>query len=135
MDYFEIFGIVAKPVVDIKSLGGKYISLQKKYHPDFHSHATEEERKEAEEMTAAVNKAYRIFSDPNKTLEYFLQVKGAIAENEKFELPADFLMEMMELNELMDDGKAEEFEKSIRQFSSELESQLSKIVKIGRAHV
>ena len=52
-----------------------------------------------------VNKAYRIFQDPDATIKYVLQLHELIEEEEKYELPADFLMEVLDLNEkLLDSG-------------------------------
>ena len=70
-------------------------------------------------QSAAVNKAYNIFKDPAKTIEYYLQLKDVITTDEKYSLPPDFLMEMMELNEAFDEDEsqakisAEEYEASL----------------------
>jgi molecular chaperone HscB len=53
-------------------------------------------------ISASVNQAYTIFKDDQKTLEYFLKLKGWIVDEEKYQLSADFLMEMMEINELLE---------------------------------
>lgn len=40
-------------------------------------------------------------------MKYVLQLKGLLAEEEKYQLPPDFLMEMMELNEQLMDAQLE----------------------------
>lgn len=104
MNYFDLFGLPMAPSVDRSVLARKYFELQKKHHPDFYSQATEEEQETALGQSAAINKAFNIFQDPQKTIEYFLQEKGQIGADEKYSLPADFLMEMMEINEQMEEA-------------------------------
>ncbi len=99
MNYFELFEIPESPIVDQEIVSKKYITLQRKYHPDFFQDATESEKEEVLNQSAEINKAYKIFKNDQSTIEYFLTIKGQIQEEEKYSLPADFLMEMMELNE------------------------------------
>jgi len=103
MNYFELFGYPEAPVIDTKVLSQRYFDLQKKYHPDFFSQAGESDQEEALQQSALVNKAFTTFQNKEKTVEYYLQLRGIIAEEEKYQLPPDFLMEMMELNETLDE--------------------------------
>ena len=50
-----------------------------------------------------INKGYKTFQNDDETIKYVLQLKGLLEEDEKYELPPDFLMEMMELNEILMD--------------------------------
>jgi molecular chaperone HscB len=102
MNYYELFELPISPVVDKTGISKKYFELQKKFHPDFFTNETEEDKENALTQSAAINKGFTIFSNKEKTLEYFLQLKGIIATDEKYNLPPDFLMEMMELNEDLD---------------------------------
>ena len=99
MNYFELFDLPLAPTVDKSILSKKYFELQKKFHPDFFSNSEENEREEMLQQSASVNKAYKTFQNPDLTIEYFLQTTGLITPDEKYNLPADFLMEMMEVNE------------------------------------
>ncbi len=99
MNYYELFELPIAPVVDKKGISKKYFELQKKFHPDFYTNETEEDKENALTQSAAINKGFNIFSNKEKTLEYFLQLKAVIVADEKYNLPPDFLMEMMELNE------------------------------------
>ncbi|MBS1548238.1 MAG: hypothetical protein JSS94_00025 [Bacteroidetes bacterium] len=104
MNYFELFGFEVFPRISQSLLSKKYISLQRESHPDFFTRETGSEQDEALDKSADINKAYKIFKNPDDTLAYFLQVKGIIVPGEKFELPSDFLMEMMDLNESISDS-------------------------------
>ena len=101
MNYFELFGFPVMPKVDKALLAKKYFELQKMNHPDFFTQATEDEQETALQQSAAINKAFNIFQNEEKTIEYFLKEKGIIETDEKYQLPSGFLMEMMELNETL----------------------------------
>ena len=99
MNYFELFGIPVSIKIDKSTLAQKYFDIQKKYHPDFYAQGNEAEQAEALERSAAANKALKIFKNEDETIKYVLQLKGLLEEEEKYQLPPEFLMEMMELNE------------------------------------
>jgi len=101
MNYFELFEFPLSPTINKSLLAKKYFELQKSHHPDFFTQAPEDEKENALEQSAAVNKGFTIFQNEEKTIEYFLQQKGSILPDEKFQLPNDFLMEMMEINETL----------------------------------
>lgn len=87
--------------MDKKLLSEKYFALQKVNHPDFFTQSSETEQEDSLQQSADINKAFTVFQNDEKTIEYFLQVKGVIEPDEKYQLPKDFLMEMMELNETL----------------------------------
>lgn len=126
MNYYELFGLEEALTVDKKTISKKYIELQKKFHPDFYTNENEADKEFAMEQSAAINKGYKIFTDKDNTIEYFLRLKGIITPDEKFNLPPDFLMEMMEMNEGFDDNK--EIEKEIQQFQDDLEKQIAALI-------
>ena len=106
MNYFELFGLPVGFVVDKSELARKYFELQKKYHPDFYTQETEHAQSQALELSSEVNKALKVLRNPDETIKYVLQLKGFLEEDEKYQLPPDFLMEMMELNEGLDGDTA-----------------------------
>jgi molecular chaperone HscB len=104
MNYFELFDIPLSLTVDTKALTKRFFELQKKYHPDFFGQATDAEKEEALELSSMVNKAWKTFQSQDETVKYVLTEKGLLEEEEKYQLAPDFLMEVMELNELKMDG-------------------------------
>jgi len=106
MNYFELFDIPVSLTIDKTKLAKKYFELQKKYHPDFFTQNNEAEQDEALEKSSAINKALKIFQNKDSTIKYVLQLKGLLEEEEKYQLPPDFLMEVMELNENLSDDSA-----------------------------
>lgn len=132
MNYFELFEMPVSLQVDKKYLQTKYFELQKKYHPDFFSNESEAEQSEVLETSSMINKAYKIFQDNDETIKYVLRQKGLLEEEEKYELPPDFLMEMMELNEALmdvDDSSLEETETKISQLEKHLYDEVQNIIE------
>jgi molecular chaperone HscB len=103
MNYFEFYGIPESFAPDTALLKKKFYELSKKYHPDFYANEDDAKQQEILELSTLNNKAYQTLSDPNKRLEYILSLHELLKEGAKPQLPADFLMEMMDINErLMD---------------------------------
>jgi molecular chaperone HscB len=121
MNYFELFELPVSIQIDKAKLAQKYIELQKKYHPDFFAKGTEHEQEQALEISSQLNKALKIFKNQDQTIKYVLQLKELLEEEEKYQLPAEFLMEMMELNEELGDGSAQQIEALETQLYSEVQ--------------
>ena len=124
MNYFELFGIKEAPVADKAELARKYFELQKKFHPDFYTNENEAEQENATMQSAEINKAFNIFRNPEKTLEYYLQLKGVITTEEKFHLPPDFLMEMMELNETFEEKDISLSQNKVADYEKKLDLEI-----------
>jgi len=127
MNYFELFEFDVAPIIDKSLLTKKYLQLQKLYHPDNYSLSDENEQNQSLEMSSLINKAFAVFKDDLKTLGYFLEIKGLISEDEKYQLPPAFLMEMMEVNEQIDEG---DFEASaLEPIQLELDQQIQLVLQ------
>ena len=133
MNYFELFDIPVQLRVDKSTLPLKYFELSRKYHPDFFINAPEAEQDDALEKSAQLNKAFKTFQNPDATIKYVLQLKGLLEEEEKYELPPDFLMEVMEINEgLMDadePGTNNDLKLKIEDLLSEIYEPVKEIVE------
>ncbi len=125
MNYFELFEMPVTLEIDPGKLAKKYFELQKKYHPDFYTQASEYEQEEALEISSQLNKALKVFKDQDETIKYVLQLKGLLEEEEKYQLPPDFLLEMMELNEELSDESAAR----IASIEKELYSEVGSIIE------
>ena len=132
MNYFELYEIPVSMKVDRGILDKKYFELQRKYHPDFYSNASEVEQAEMLERSSMVNKAYKTLQSQDDTIKYVLQLKGLLEEEEKYQLPPQFLMEMMELNEGLldtDDSSIQETETKITQAEKHLYDEVQNIIE------
>ncbi len=109
INYFEFYNIPESFHIDAAALKKQFYTLSKQYHPDFYANEDEAKQQEILEISTLNNKAYQTLSDPNKRLEYILKQHDLVNEGAKPQLPADFLMEMMDLNErLMEADDAEQ---------------------------
>ena len=132
MNYFELYEMPVSLQVDKKYLQDKYFDLQKRYHPDFFSNESEEEQADVLEKSSMINRAYKTFQNDDETIKYVLQLKELLEEEEKYQLPPDFLTEMMELNEALmevDDSSLEETETKINQLEKHLYDEVQNIVE------
>ena len=114
MNYFELFDIPVSLSVDKDSIKKKFYELSRKYHPDFYSQSSEEEQGEVLQMSALLNKAFKVFGNQNETIKYVLQLKGLLEEEEKYQLAPSFLMEVLDVNEQLMDAKMDGDEKQLQ---------------------
>lgn len=99
MNYFDFFEMPHAFILDEALLKQRFYENSKKYHPDFFTLEPEEKQVEILELSTFNNQAYRTLSDFDKRMEYLLNLKGALEEEGKNQVPQDFLMEMMDINE------------------------------------
>src|SRR5579863_8354566 len=131
MNYFEFYGIPESFNPDTALLKKKFYELSKQYHPDFYANEDELKQQEILELSTLNNKAYQTLSDPYKRLEYILRTHELLLEGAKPQLPSDFLMEMMDINErLMEVDDAEqlaELNNEVLAVDGDINSQLDKL--------
>jgi len=99
MNYFDFYGISETFSPNAAQLKKQFYALSKQYHPDFFANEDDAKQQEILELSTLNNKAYQTLSDPNKVIEYILRTHNLVNEGAKPQLPADFLMEMMDINE------------------------------------
>lgn len=133
MNYFELYNIPVCFTPDLQQVKQKFYELSRKYHPDFFTQENEFEQSEALEISSQVNKAYKTFQNKDQIIKYVLQLKGLLEEEEKYQLPPDFLMEMMELNEQLTDAKMEEDAAAISSLKKTLNYQEKEIYEPVKA--
>ena len=109
INYFDFYNLPETFHIDEAALKKNFYALSKQYHPDFYANEDETKQQEILELSTLNNKAYQTLSDPNKLLEYILRLHNLVSDGAKPQLPADFLMEMMDINErLMEIENAEQ---------------------------
>jgi molecular chaperone HscB len=104
MNYFEVFGLPRALGIDTAALEKKFHELSRKYHPDYFTASPEAERRQALEMTALLNDAYRTLKHPVRRVEYLLHIEGFKPDGSK--VPKSLLMEVFEINEELEEVKA-----------------------------
>lgn len=129
MNYFELFEIPVQLRVNTADISKKYFELSRQYHPDYFVNQADKQA-EALEISAQLNKAFKTFQDGDSTIKYVLQSKGLLEEEEKYQLPADFLMEVLEINEqVMDAEDDAALKERLRQDITRLQTEIYDPVK------
>lgn len=110
-DYFTVFGLPRKLRVDVEALQRRFYELSRLHHPDFHQGADAERQAEALERSALVNRAYRALRDPLARVEYLIALEEGRDAREgaadKPRAPRELLQEMLEVQEALEEAKAE----------------------------
>lgn len=107
VNYFELYELPVSFHPDAAQVKTKFYELSRKYHPDRFTMKGTEEQAEALQMSSLNNEAFKTLKDPYSTIAYILKMKGLLEDEEKYSLPPDFLMEMMELNEALSEYEME----------------------------
>ena len=132
MDYFEVFSLPRLLNIDLRALEKTFHELSRKYHPDYFSTASAEEKQQALRMTALLNDAYRTLRHPVRRVDYLVHLEGFKPDGSK--VPQSFLMEVFEINEQMEEvksgsaskGEIEALRREIKGRAAGFESQIQK---------
>lgn len=102
-DYFEFYELPVQFHPDLTVVKAKFYAFSKKFHPDFYANESEEKQQEVLDLSTLNNKAYQVLNHPAKRLKYVLELKGIVENDEGYQLPQSFLMDMMDVNEALMD--------------------------------
>jgi molecular chaperone HscB len=103
--HFELFGLQPAFALDHEALERAYREIQSRVHPDRFAHAGDAERRASLQWTTRVNEAYRALKSPVQRASHILALHGVdVAFETNTAMPADFLMEQMELREALEDA-------------------------------
>jgi len=104
-DLFAFYGLDPQFFLDEAELKRRYYQKSRELHPDFHTMASPEEQMEKMQLSTVNNQAYKALSTMDGRILHILELEGVRDEEGKAQLPQEFLMEMLELNEsMMEDG-------------------------------
>jgi molecular chaperone HscB len=107
-DYFTVFGLPRKLTVDGAALQRRFYELSREHHPDFHQGAAPEQQAETLARSALVNRAYRALRDPLPRVEYLIALEeGREVREGATDKPRELLEEMLEVQEALEEAKAE----------------------------
>lgn len=110
-DYFTVFGLPRKLGLDGEALQRRFYELSRQHHPDFHQGSDAERQAEVLGLSALVNRAYRALREPLARVEYLIaleegrEVREGAADRPK--APRDLLQEMLEVQEALEEARAE----------------------------
>ncbi len=124
-NYFDLYQIPISFYPEQDIIKKKFYELSRLYHPDRFASTGGEELSNALSMAAINNEAYKTLKSTDATMHYILLIKNIIEQDEKYNLPPAFLMEMMDINEAISDYEQEPDNKNLlTQATENLNEQL-----------
>ena len=134
MEYFEVFELPQSFTLDEQSLANKFRQMQAKLHPDKFGTKSVIQKDYSEQWSALVNQAYQTLLKPLDRSLYLLELNGKPLEEEAIATDPEFLAEVMEINEQLDEivdiNKLDALKDDMRQivddFISKIEDAFSK---------
>ncbi|WP_048440807.1 Fe-S protein assembly co-chaperone HscB [Caenimonas sp. SL110] len=102
---FELFGLPEQFEQDRTAIDARWKELQREAHPDRFAAQGAAAQRVAMQWSVRINEAYQRLKDPLKRAAYLCEMRGAPIEAESnTAMPAEFLMEQMELRESLDEA-------------------------------
>lgn len=102
--YFELYGLEVSFYPDKDEVRRRYLQISRENHPDL-SGSDLDEQANSLKISSENNNAYKTLKDRNLRIRYVLGLLGfGIVDSDK--LPPDFLMDMLEWNERVEEGKS-----------------------------
>ena len=132
-NHFELFGLAPAFQLESERLDRAYREIQSQVHPDRFAHAGDAERRASLQWTTRVNEAYRALKDPVQRAKHILELHGVdVAFETNTAMPADFLMQQMELRESLEAAKdaaqLDRLRADLRHARRALESEIARAI-------
>jgi molecular chaperone HscB len=121
MNYFEVFSLPQKLVIDTAALEKQFYAMSRRLHPDRFASKPAPEQEEALRQSSQLNDAYRTLKDPILRTQYLLKLEGVELEEQskaatdqaratgmekKQVVPPELLEEVFELNMQLQEMRA-----------------------------
>jgi len=106
-NFFDLFGIEKSYLLDKNQLRDRFRDLQKKFHPDNFSNATDQDRRLSAQYASLINEAFTTLSDPVSRGQYILSLSGiSVDEEQDTSMDPDFLMQQIDFREELDASRS-----------------------------
>jgi len=105
-DPFEALGLPLGFRVDPEELHRRMLRFSRLTHPDFFANAGPEMLGRAERASAVLNAAHTLLADGASRADWLIGRLGGPDENEERAMPKEFLMEVLEWNELLEEARS-----------------------------
>ena len=104
-NYFELFDLEVKFLIDRDELLKEYQQLQSQFHPDRFVESSDQDKRIAMQATTFINEAEKTLSEEHMRARYLLELQGVPFDIEKDTTQdMDFLMAQMSLREEIDEA-------------------------------
>ncbi|HSW46809.1 MAG TPA: Fe-S protein assembly co-chaperone HscB [Phycisphaerae bacterium] len=135
-DCFELFGLERAYDVNHKALHRKYLALSRVIHPDIAGTDAPEQRHQALDLCAELNRAYETLRDPVARAEYMLALAGGPKSSEMKAVPQSLLGEVLVLRESIEEaretGDAAMLQSLKAEISAKRQEILGRIAELAR---
>ncbi|MFN0009226.1 MAG: iron-sulfur cluster co-chaperone HscB C-terminal domain-containing protein [Planctomycetota bacterium] len=105
-DPFEAIGLAARFRVDPEDLRRRMLRFSRMTHPDFFATAGPEVKERAERASAILNAAHAVVMDDAARADWLIGSLDGPDENEERAMPKEFLLEVLEWNELLEEARS-----------------------------
>ena len=120
-DHFQFMGLPRRLRIDVEDLERRFYALSRTFHPDFYQNAESYEQRVSLENSAILNRAYRDLREPFARTEYLVKLVSG-SDIELVPAPPDeFLEQVFEFNERLEEFQSEDDEESKKRLGAELE--------------
>ncbi len=107
-DPFHVLGLQPTQCLDAREVERRVLRLSRLVHPDVFATAPPEERELAERNTALLNGAREVLVDPVRRADHLVRSLGGPGDDEERQMPQEFLLEVLEWNEALEEARAAE---------------------------
>lgn len=134
IDYFSVFGLPFRPVIDETALTQQYYDLSRRLHPDLYQTGTTEEKDASLKNTVLLNRAYRTLRELVARGQYWLELQGDTLGKENNRVPptlAALVFEVQEkiaeIREAREAGKEEVGKTVLAEIRTDLDGQMQRL--------
>ncbi|MBI4718701.1 MAG: Fe-S protein assembly co-chaperone HscB [Planctomycetes bacterium] len=106
VDHFQLLGLERTFRLDEARVKASFRALARSVHPDHFTGASGEVAALATRLSAAVNEAVAVLSDPLRRADYLLTLAGGPSAVEVREVPGSLLTEVMILREQIEEARS-----------------------------
>ncbi|MFC5548666.1 Fe-S protein assembly co-chaperone HscB [Massilia aerilata] len=133
-NHFELFQLPAKFDVDQDALDAAYREVQGRVHPDRFVNASDAEKRVAMQWATRANEAYQTLRNPMLRARYLCELNGVDLQTESnTAMPMDFLMQQMELRELLADARASKDAEALDELDAQVRGEKkSRLAQVGK---
>lgn len=142
-NYFELFGLPSRYVLDAGALELNWRALAARVHPDRYATATPAERRVAMQWAAAINEAYRVLKTPLNRAQYLCEQAGCDVQSENgSHTDTAFLLRQMQWREQLEDalqqdrpGMLDPIEEEIGHCRRRMERDMARLIDEQRDYI
>lgn len=103
--YFTLLGLTRTYDINLDDLHERFVERSRQVHPDYYTGQDGDAQTLAMHNSAKLNQAYRTLRDPLERAEYLHALAGGLSTADSKSVPPEFLAEIMELREDVDQAK------------------------------